>query len=96
MCGNSFFQLLQEVCALGRDPKYIGFKMGAKSDSSEVDSNSVLGHGSGRVAPVTEEPMSDEEDDDDDRFSFTSTTSTAKVLAENDKNKDNMKYGCLN
>lgn len=94
--GNTFFQLLQEVCALGRDPKYIGFKMGAKADSSEVDSNSVLGHGSGRVAPVTEEPMSDEEDDDEDRFSFTSTTSTAKVLGENDKNKDNLKYGCLN
>ena len=90
-----FFQLLQEVCALGRDPKYIGFKMGAKPDSSEVDSGSGLGQGSGRVAPVTEEPMSDEEEDDDDRFSFTSTTSTAKVLAENDKNKDNSKYDCL-
>ena len=92
---NTFFQLLQEVSTLGRDPKYIGFKMGAKPDSTEVDSNSVLGHASGRVAPVTEEPMSDEEDDDEDRFSFTSTTSTAKVLAENDKNKDNSKYDRL-
>jgi len=43
---------------------------------------------------VTEEPMSDEEEDDEDRFSFTSTTSTAKVLAENDKNRDNSKYDC--
>ena len=92
---NTFFQLLQEVSTLGRDPKYIGFKMGAKPDNTEVDSNSVLGHASGRVAPVTEEPMSDEEDDDEDRFSFTSTTSTAKVLAENDKNKDNSKYDRL-
>ena len=69
--------------------------MGAKPDSNEVDSGSGLGQGSGRVAPVTEEPMSDEEEDDEDRFSFTSTASTAKVLAENDKSKDNSKYDCL-
>ena len=91
MCG-AFFQLLQEVCGQGRDPKYIGFKMGAKPDGSDVDSGSGLGQGIGRVAPVTEEPMSDEEEDDEDRFSFTSTTSTAKVITENDKSKDNSKY----
>lgn len=89
---DTFFQLLQEVCALGRDPKYIGFKMGAKPDNGEVDSGSVLGQGTGRVAPVSEEPMSDEEEDDEDRFSFTGTTSTAKVITENDKSRDNSKY----
>lgn len=89
---NTFFQLLQEVCALGRDPKYIGFKMGAKPDNGEVDSGSGFGQGTVRVAPVSEEPMSDEEEDDEDRFSFTGTTTTAKVITENDKNKDNSKY----
>ena len=86
------FQLLQEVCSLGRDPKYIGFKMGAKLDGSDTDNSSTLGQGTGRVAVVNEEPMSDEEEDDDDRFSFTSTTTAAKVVTENDKIKDNSKY----
>lgn len=70
--------------------------MGVKIDSSEVDSNSVLGYGFGRVVFVIEELMFDEEDDDDDRFSFISIISIVKVFVENDKNKDNMKYGCLN
>lgn len=65
--------------------------MGAKTDSSEVDSGVGLVQGSGRVTCGAEEPMSDEEEDDDDRFSFTSTTSTAKVVAETDKNKDSSK-----
>ena len=83
---------MQEVCSLGRDPKYIGFKMGAKLDGSDTDNSSTLGQGTGRVAVVNEEPMSDEEEDDDDRFSFTSTTTAAKVVTENDKIKDNSKY----
>ena len=66
--------------------------MGAKPDGSDTDSGSGLGPSTGRVPAVNEEPMSDEEEDDEDRFSFTSTTSTAKVVTENDKNKDNSKY----
>ena len=66
--------------------------MGAKLDGSDTDNSSTLGQGTGRVAVVNEEPMSDEEEDDDDRFSFTSTTTAAKVVTENDKIKDNSKY----
>ena len=66
--------------------------MGAKPDGSDTDNSSTLGQGTGRVAVVNEEPMSDEEEDDDDRFSFTSTTTAAKVVTENDKIKDNSKY----
>ena len=66
--------------------------MGAKPDGGDTDNSSTLGQGTGRVAVVNEEPMSDEEEDDDDRFSFTSTTTAAKVVTENDKIKDNSKY----
>ena len=76
---------------MGQDSKYIGFKMGAKTDSSDVDSSVGLAQGSGRSTLGAEEPMSDEEEDDEDRFSFTSTTSAAKVVAESDKMKDNVK-----
>ena len=70
--------------------------MGAKTDGSDADSGAGLVQGPGRVACGADEPMSDEEEDDDDRFSFTSTTSTAKVLAETDKSKDSSKYGRCN
>ncbi|XP_067024084.1 E3 ubiquitin-protein ligase HUWE1-like isoform X5 [Acropora muricata] len=88
---KAIIKLLQEVCSLGQDSKYIGFKMGAKTDSSDVDSSVGLAQGSGRSTLGAEEPMSDEEEDDEDRFSFTSTTSAAKVVAESDKMKDNVK-----
>ena len=93
--GLAFFQLLQEVCSLGRDPKCIGFKMGAKTDGSDTDSVTGLVQGPGRVISGAEEPMSDEEEDDDDRFSFTTTASAAKILAESDKTKDSSKYVLL-
>ena len=89
----SIFQLLHEVCSLGRDPKLIGYRLGAKAENNDVDNTSTLGsQGTGRGAQVNDEPMSDEEEDDEDRFSFTSTTSSAKFLAETDKGKDASKY----
>ena len=90
--GLAFFFFFLEVCSLGRDPKCIGFKMGAKTDGSDTDSVTGLVQGPGRVISAAEEPMSDEEEDDDDRFSFTTTASAAKILAESDKTKDSSKY----
>lgn len=88
---KAIIKLLQEVCNLGRDPKYIGFKMGAKTDNSDMDTGVGLVQNSGRSTLGADEPMSDEEEDDDDRFSFTSTTSTTKVVSESEKIKDTSK-----
>ena len=74
---------------MGRDPKYIGFKITSKAGELGTEGGAQLVVSS-RPPQMADEPMSDEDDDDEDRFSFTSTTSTSKVAAELG-NKDSSK-----
>ena len=91
--GISFFQLLEELCAIGRDPKNIGYKNTSnKSEESETDGASQPQGSITRSAQMGDEPMSDEDDEDEDRFSFTSTTSSSKAGLDADKDKDTARY----
>ena len=82
------YQLLEELCGLGQDPKNIGYKSTSKTDDSDTDGTSQSQGPISRAAQMGDEPMSDEDDEDEDRFSFTSTTSSSKVGMDGEKDKD--------
>ncbi|XP_031573679.1 E3 ubiquitin-protein ligase HUWE1-like isoform X3 [Actinia tenebrosa] len=81
-------KLLQQVCELGQDPKSIGYKISDATKDGDVQENSTQGSAPILPSQASEEPMTDDEFDDDDRFSFTSTSGSAKPSPDIENNKE--------
>ena len=72
-----FFQLLEEICVLGKDPKYTCSRTPSKAKIQEPGGSAPAGN-----VDADNDTSSDDEEDEDEIASTMSQTSTLKSEAE--------------